>query len=380
MSDHETYGKLLEGLHITGYTFERACYRIAKLLESGDWKECAGGFADIDAFLNSLGLEQFREITEQRRKIAGLIKKLQPKVSNRKIAAAIGVGKDTINRDLAQDAPQDGEKPKKNNSAMAQDTPPRSAEGEHWIDGERALSGTQAAKLVARRQDKAGKKAERERRRNLTPDLPEVSERYRLIHGDLADVEIERESIDCIVTDPPYRREHLDCFSVLAKRAAGWLRPGGSMLVMSGQSWLPEVLVRLGSHLTYQWTLAYLTPGGQAVQIFPRRVNSFWKPVFWFVKGEYAAAWVGDVSSSRTNDNDKRFHDWGQSESGMADLLDRVSVPGDMILDPFCGGGATGVVALRMNRHFIGIDIDEEAIATTARRLMKEAADADLVA
>ena len=146
------------------------------------------------------------------------------------------------------------------------------------------------------------------------------------------------------------------------------------MLVMVGQSYLPEVLARMTPHIKYHWTLSYLTPGGQSVQLWQRKVNTFWKPVLWFTKGDYVGDWVGDVARSQVNDNDKRYHDWGQSESGMADLIERFTYPGQMIVDPFCGGGTTGVVAVRMGRRFIGIDCDSEAIATTRRRLAGMAA------
>ena len=33
---------------------------------------------------------------------------------------------------------------------------------------------------------------------------------------------------------------------------------------------------------------------------------------------------------------------------------------GQVILDPFCGSGTTGVEALRFGRKFIGIDVSEE--------------------
>ena len=36
--------------------------------------------------------------------------------------------------------------------------------------------------------------------------------------------------------------------------------------------------------------------------------------------------------------------------------------PGDLILDPFCGTGTTGVAALRLKRRFVGIDNDGETI------------------
>ena len=54
-------------------------------------------------------------------------------------------------------------------------------------------------------------------------------------------------------------------------------------------------------------------------------------------------------------------------------LLDRIitaaSSPGDLVLDPFCGSGTTGLVALQRGRRFIGIDVDPSYLDLTARRL-----------
>lgn len=221
------------------------------------------------------------------------------------------------------------------------------------------------------------RKKQVERRKNAIPEnLAEITDRYRLICSDIADVKIESESIDCIITDPPYPEEFIDCYRMLAMRAAEWLKPGGSLLAMAGQTHLPRVIGALCSgSLQYHWVLSYLTLGGQSVQIFPRKINTFWKPVIWLTKGEYSGDWVGDVAKSANND--KRFHDWGQSESGMADIVQRVTLPGQTICDPFCGGGTTGVVAVAMNRSFVGVDIDKSAITTTAARL-QEVADANM--
>ena len=41
----------------------------------------------------------------------------------------------------------------------------------------------------------------------------------------------------------------------------------------------------------------------------------------------------------------------------------------DVVLDPFCGSGTTGVVACENNRKFIGIDINEEYLMLTRRRI-----------
>ena len=211
----------------------------------------------------------------------------------------------------------------------------------------------------------------KEARKEVAPvDLPEYTKRLTLIHGPVIDLSsIPDNSIDCIITDPPYPAEFLPAFSDLSKTAARVLKPGGSCIVMSGQMYIPEVVQRLGEHLKYHWLLSYLTPGGQAVQVFPRKVNTFWKPLLWFTKGDYSREWVGDVCKSQTNDNDKRFHHWGQSLSGMADVVKRFSNAGDTILDPFLGGGTTGVVALSMDRFFVGADVDAAAVSTAEKRI-----------
>lgn len=165
---------------------------------------------------------------------------------------------------------------------------------------------------------------------------------------------------DVVITYPPYEKKFLPLFSELAKSCLNV----PLVAVMSGQSYLPEVINRLCEHLTYQWTLAYLTPGGQAVQQWEVQVNTTWKPVLLFGK---ASKWFGDVATSKNND--KTFHKWGQNEKGMMDLIERLSEPGQLICDPFCGGGTTALAAIALGRKFIGCDIDKNAIETTRMRI-----------
>lgn len=57
-------------------------------------------------------------------------------------------------------------------------------------------------------------------------------------------------------------------------------------------------------------------------------------------------------------------------------LLERIilaaSKAGDVVLDPFCGSGTTGAVAIRNGRDFIGIDNEQEYIEISERRLSNE--------
>jgi site-specific DNA-methyltransferase (adenine-specific) len=54
-------------------------------------------------------------------------------------------------------------------------------------------------------------------------------------------------------------------------------------------------------------------------------------------------------------------------------LLERIlsvsSTPGDLVLDPFCGGGTTLLAAQNLGRRWIGIDRSSHAIALTCQRL-----------
>lgn len=225
---------------------------------------------------------------------------------------------------------------------------------------------------------KAERKAEKAERKKYSLEVELPEDMCRLFTADIRKglSEIEDNSIDFIITDPPYPKEYLPLFADLSKLAARVLKPGGSLIVMSGQSYLPDVIQLLGTEMKYHWCMAYVTPGGQSPQLFHKKVNTFWKPVLWFVKDEYAGDWVGDVLKSAVNDNDKRFHEWGQSFSGMMDIVERFTNPGDIILDPFLGGGTTGVVSVCSGRKFIGADIEEKNVTLSMERIKQEYANA----
>ena len=58
------------------------------------------------------------------------------------------------------------------------------------------------------------------------------------------------------------------------------------------------------------------------------------------------------------------------------ELLKRIiissSEEGDLVLDPFCDSATTGVVALKYNRSFVGIDSNKEYLDTFAISRLKD--------
>jgi site-specific DNA-methyltransferase (adenine-specific) len=68
----------------------------------------------------------------------------------------------------------------------------------------------------------------------------------------------------------------------------------------------------------------------------------------------------------------EKLHGRHPTQKPMA-LLDRVvaasAAPGDLVLDPFCGSGTTGVAAVRAGCRFVGLEMDRDYVELAARRL-----------
>jgi DNA methylase len=171
------------------------------------------------------------------------------------------------------------------------------------------------------------------------------------------------------VTDPSCPENHLELYGELAKCCADANVP--LVAVMCGQSYLPEVFSLMTQHLQYRWTLAYLTPSGQAAQVQDRKVNTSWKPVLLF--GKATSDWIGDVVKSAVNDDGKEWHQWGQSTTGAVDLIKRLvgdADPGKLLVcDPFLGGGASAIACMELGLKFVGCDIEQKNVENTRLRL-----------
>lgn len=180
--------------------------------------------------------------------------------------------------------------------------------------------------------------------------------------GDFREVlaHLEPDSVPLILTDPPYPSEFLPLWSDLAAFAARVLVPGGSLLAYSGQANLPEVLRRLSENLTYWWTLSLRHARGS--QWLPGKfVFVGWKPVVWFVKGHRATnTGIADVlegSPPRKTVSPAGLELWSQGRDELFPVIEGLSRPDDLIVDPFAGSGTVGEAAVRLGRAFIGAEI-----------------------
>lgn len=67
----------------------------------------------------------------------------------------------------------------------------------------------------------------------------------------------------------------------------------------------------------------------------------------------------------------KRYHPCQKNAKMLEELILRHTNEGDIILDPFMGGGSTGVACVHTNRNFIGIELDENYFNIAKERIDK---------
>ena len=174
-------------------------------------------------------------------------------------------------------------------------------------------------------------------------------------------------SIDLIFTDPPYDRASIYLYDWLAIEAARVLKDGGFCLTMCGGLDLFRNMKLVGQYLEWFWNYEIFMANVSTV-IWPKRTVARNKPIIAFSKGDGMPR-CNVLSGLNGGGNDKRFHHWGQDVESARYYIDCFSKEGDLVLDPFVGGGTTLVACELIGRRGIGFDIDPTALATTRQRL-----------
>jgi len=223
-----------------------------------------------------------------------------------------------------------------------------------------------------KRIERMAREAEADRKRQEPIASVSVIDSIEIRHGSFweALADVPSASVDAIITDPPYGVSVTQA-SVLYHHATRLLRPGGQLVALLGQLDIPTYMEALAGEecfLLFRWVCAWMTPGA-ATRMHTSKVGTNWKPILVLEKaGADAGRWLlGDVFQSPADD--KHFHHWGQNLSGFQRLVEAFTLPGELVCDPYLGGGTTAVACRESGRRFIGCDIDAAAVATTRERL-----------
>lgn len=94
--------------------------------------------------------------------------------------------------------------------------------------------------------------------------------------------------------------------------------------------------------------------------------------------GGLPARWDFAIATDRNGG--ERVHTTQKPLPLMLRLVELFTDPGDLVLDPYCGSGTTGVSCVRLGRRFIGIEKDAKYAAVARERLEADSRGLSLTA
>lgn len=383
--EYDEEGNILDGHHR---------HRICQELGIKDFPRVVRRFSSLEEkeeHIVTLNVRRRHLTSEQKRKWAEWFLRRHPEWSNRRIAAEVGLSDPTVAR-VREELEAEGEVLKVSTrvgkdgvaqpAAKPKPAPPPSIFATSDDQAKRAQQalvtlGEQApAKMLeVKRAERIAREHQAAQRRAQPAEPVTVVGDVDIRHGDFREVlaDVPDGSVDAIITDPPYPGEFIDLFTDLSHLAARLLKPSGVLVVMCGQYYLPDYITRLSTAMRYRWTAAYIAQGART-RVHASRVGTGWKPLLVYQRHDaqdvpFLVDDLFDAAVGTTDGVDKRFHHWGQSEPGIAEMVERFTEQGALVVDPFLGGGTTAVVCRDLGRRFIGCDIDAAAVATTRERL-----------
>ena len=186
--------------------------------------------------------------------------------------------------------------------------------------------------------------------------------------------EIPDNSIAMILCDPVYWE--IEQYAWLSTLAARVLVNGGNVVAQTGTEYryaaekaMVDAGVPLGMALR---PLLIETYSGGGRMMFPHRAIDRFHPYIWMTKGggvrEYGGRWVHTLVRGAP---DKSYHEWGDGAAAYISWILAMSMAGDVVLDPFTGGGVVPAVCKTLGRRWLAFEIDEEKAAAARQRIAR---------
>ncbi len=208
--------------------------------------------------------------------------------------------------------------------------------------------------------------------KQATIPLPEG---FKLINGDFIEYgkDIPDNSVGAIVTDPPYDRHSLFLYDAAFKLAARVLKPGAPMVFYFGNGMLHEILDCMrNAGLRYNGLIAVKMTGKHAI-LPEAQMYAGCKFMLYCFKGEKLAESIGYTPTFiESKPPEKQEHPWEQSVVEAQEIIDRITLENEIILDPMMGIGTNGRAALKLGRKFIGIEKNLVHFGNAKGKIIKE--------
>ena len=183
-------------------------------------------------------------------------------------------------------------------------------------------------------------------------------------------VEWDAPQCQLVFTDPPYHDKHVDRFRELGEFAMSHLDAGRFLCTYTGKLRLADcVNAILESGMEWVWIFSVFHPFSKEKHLGGvYNIAENWRPVLVFRKP--GPVWTPTFQQDVVRgERSKSHHDWSQDEQTPEQLIQSYSVPSEIVLDPFCGGGTTPLVAKRVGRKCFACDADIAAVAMATDRI-----------
>lgn len=191
--------------------------------------------------------------------------------------------------------------------------------------------------------------------------------------GDCLEIlqDFPKESIDLVFTDPPYLAKFKHLYYESARLIQRILKQNTFAIYYASDYWFDDIFPKMLNYLNY-FGLFHLELPGQNTLLFPRNIIVGCKTIMVFTKGKAKPyRRVRNITKSPERKTGE-LHKWQQSVEPAIYLINAMSKEGDIVLDPFIGSGTTLEACERLNRKWIGIEINEEYCKITKQRILKE--------
>ena len=206
----------------------------------------------------------------------------------------------------------------------------------------------------------------------------------RLACGDSMEILQEIETADAVVTDPPYgvMLGESKNRQAIAKNQMKY------RLFSDTPEYIETKIIPIIEYCINKFRRVVLTPGNRNMFLYPQPEDmGIWfnpagtsrtkwgyscgQPIFYYGKDPRAGkgstpngTW-GKYSRTKEIIN----HPCPKPLPFMQWLVEKASLPGEIVLDPFMGSGTTAIAALQLDRKFIGIELDREYFDEACRRI-----------
>ncbi len=172
---------------------------------------------------------------------------------------------------------------------------------------------------------------------------------------------IDDESIDLVFTDPPYPKMYFSTYVALARLCPRMMKHGASLMTIAAHFSLEDIMTEFKGKLKYRW-ICNMDQSEGAHARMAMGVEVMWKPMLWYVKGSYPAGrgFLRDAIKITGRDGQKKTHGhkWEQDISWAIYYIEKLTRPGDLVLDPYIGSGTVAEACIRLKRRWLGFEID----------------------